>query len=106
MLNRRQFFTKRCHRRCRIVCLAAEPAGCQLGRITRQCDKDTVKIIQFSDAGKKLGPARVKKVHKTDEEWKQQLTRCSFRSTRQQGTERAFTGAYDITTRELSLYLL
>ena len=33
-------------------------------------DKDTVTVIQFSDSGQNLGPARVKKVHKTDAEWK------------------------------------
>src|SRR5712671_4622232 len=28
-------------------------------------DEDTVTVIQFSEAGQKIGPARVKKVHKT-----------------------------------------
>ena len=55
-------------------------------------DKDTVTIIQFSDSGQDLGPARVKKVHKTDAEWKQQLTPLQFEVTRRQGTEGAFTG--------------
>jgi len=57
-------------------------------------DKDAVKVIQFDDSGKKLGPARVKRVHKTDAEWKQQLTAEQFDVTRKQGTERAFTGKY------------
>src|SRR5260221_3027386 len=55
-------------------------------------DKDTVTIIQFSDLSQKIGPARVKKVHKTDAEWKQQLTPIQFEVTRHQGTETAFTG--------------
>jgi peptide-methionine (R)-S-oxide reductase len=55
-------------------------------------DKDTVTIVQFSDSGQKLGPTRVKKIHKTDAEWKRQLTPLQFEVTRQQGTERAFTG--------------
>jgi peptide-methionine (R)-S-oxide reductase len=57
-------------------------------------DKDTVKIIQFSDVGKKIGPARVKKVHKTDAEWQQELNPIQFTVTRKEGTERAFTGQY------------
>ena len=57
-------------------------------------EKDTVKVVGFDDAGKNLGPTRVKKVHKTDAEWKQQLTAEQFAVTRKAGTERAFTGEY------------
>jgi peptide-methionine (R)-S-oxide reductase len=57
-------------------------------------DKDTVKVIQFSDSGEKIGPARVKRVHKTDAEWRQLLTPLQFVVTRKEGTERAFTGEY------------
>jgi peptide-methionine (R)-S-oxide reductase len=56
--------------------------------------KDTVKIVQFSDSGQNLGSSQVQRVHKTDAEWKQQLTPLEFQVTRQQGTERAFTGQY------------
>ena len=65
-------------------------------------DKDTVSIVQFSDSGQDLGPARVKKVHKTDAEWKQQLTPQQFEVTRRQGTERAFSGdTYDLHDKGL-----
>src|SRR5579863_3705090 len=64
-------------------------------------DKDTVTIIQFSDSGQKLGPARVKRVHKTDAEWKQQLTPLQFEVTRKQGTEMAFTGQYNLHDKGL-----
>jgi peptide-methionine (R)-S-oxide reductase len=64
-------------------------------------DKDTVKIIQFSDSGQELGPARVEKVKKSDAEWKQQLTPLQFEVTRKQGTERAFSGQYDIHEKGL-----
>jgi peptide-methionine (R)-S-oxide reductase len=64
-------------------------------------DKDTVTVIQFSDSGQKLGPTRVKKVRKTDAEWKQQLSPLQFEVTRKQGTERAFSGQYDIHDKGL-----
>jgi peptide-methionine (R)-S-oxide reductase len=54
----------------------------------------SVTIVRFSDSGQDLGPAQVQRVHKTDAEWKQQLTALQFEVTRQQGTERAFTGQY------------
>jgi peptide-methionine (R)-S-oxide reductase len=57
-------------------------------------DQQPVTIIRFSDSGQNLGPDQVKRVHKTDAEWKKQLTALQFEVTRQQGTERAFTGPY------------
>jgi peptide-methionine (R)-S-oxide reductase len=38
--------------------------------------------------------AMVKKVKKSDEEWREVLTREQFEVTRRHGTERAFTGKY------------
>jgi peptide-methionine (R)-S-oxide reductase len=69
--------------------LAAAPAS-----PASSADKDTVKIIQFDDAGKKIGPERVKVVRKTDAEWQQQLNAIQFQVTRKAATERAFTGQY------------
>jgi peptide-methionine (R)-S-oxide reductase len=57
-------------------------------------EKGTVKVIQFDDSGKKIGSARVPKVRKSDDEWKQQLTPLQFQVARKEGTERAFTGEY------------
>lgn len=34
------------------------------------------------------------KIHKSDAEWRQQLTEEQYQVTRRKGTERAFTGAY------------
>jgi peptide-methionine (R)-S-oxide reductase len=56
--------------------------------------KDTVTVIQFDNNGKKIGPATVKKLRKTDAEWRRQLNADQFEVTRNQGTERAFSGEY------------
>ncbi|HWO28454.1 MAG TPA: peptide-methionine (R)-S-oxide reductase [Candidatus Acidoferrum sp.] len=57
-------------------------------------DKDTVKVVQYDDSGQKVGPTRLKKVHKSDDEWRQQLTSLQFQVTRKEGTESAFTSEY------------
>jgi peptide-methionine (R)-S-oxide reductase len=55
---------------------------------------EEITVIRFDDAGKKMGPAKVNKVRKTEAEWRRQLTPLQFEVTRQQGTERAFTGEF------------
>ncbi len=63
----------------------------------------TVTVIAYDDAGKKLGATPVQKVRKTDAEWQKQLTPEQFEVTRHAGTERAFTGEY-AETRDKGLY--
>ena len=61
-----------------------------------------VTLIQFSDAGKKIGKVTVPRVVKTDAEWKQQLSPISYDVTRHAGTERAYTGnSWDLHDRGL-----
>jgi len=53
-----------------------------------------VKIVLFSDDGKREGEVEVQKIVKPDAEWKKQLLPEEFAVTRKAGTERAFTGRY------------
>jgi peptide-methionine (R)-S-oxide reductase len=53
-----------------------------------------VDILQFDDAGQKLHQARVKKVIRSNAEWRKLLTSEQYYVTRHQGTDMAFTGTY------------
>ena len=53
-----------------------------------------VTIVQFSDAGERIGVVSVPKVVKTNAEWKKQLSSNVFDITRHADTEMAFSGKY------------
>ncbi len=53
-------------------------------------ESDRIEIY----SAEKEGYIVVKRVHKTEKEWKEQLTAEEFYVTRKKGTERAFTGKY------------
>lgn len=52
----------------------------------------TVKIVAFSDDGRRLDVADVPTVVKSDAEWRRQLSPLAWQVTRHEGTERAFSG--------------
>jgi peptide-methionine (R)-S-oxide reductase len=51
----------------------------------------TVKIVNFTDAGKRQDTVTVPRVVKTEDDWRKQLSPDSFEVTRHAGTERAYT---------------
>jgi peptide-methionine (R)-S-oxide reductase len=53
----------------------------------------TVTIENYSAAGASTGTAEVDRVVKTEDEWRKQLPSASYRVTRHEGTEPAFSGA-------------
>lgn len=78
-----------------MMCVAAV-TGCvrTSGETARSKGGETVTIVWFTPAGTKKGVSVVEKIRKTEEEWKQQLSREQYQVTREKGTERAFTGKY------------
>jgi len=104
MMNRRSFITSSmlvitsAGAAARLATPAIDRAFAKAAR-----EKDTVTVVGFDDAGKKLGPTQVKKVHKTETEWKQELSPLQFEVARKAATERAFTGEY-AESRETGLY--
>ena len=53
-----------------------------------------VTIVQFTDAGKKIGKVHVPKVVKTDEEWQKQLSPNAYDIARRADTELSYSGQY------------
>ncbi len=52
---------------------------------------DWKQVMRYAEKG---SPAPERRVEKTEEEWKKQLSAEAFRVTRQHGTERPFTGEH------------
>lgn len=62
-----------------------------------------VDIEEFDATGRSLGVRTVAKVVKTEAEWRSQLSPLAFEVTRQEGTERAFTGPW-LDVQEAGLF--
>lgn len=53
-----------------------------------------VTIVQFNDAGKSAGAAKVDKIVRSVDEWRSQLSAEQYYVTRRQQTDTPFTGTY------------
>jgi peptide-methionine (R)-S-oxide reductase len=53
-----------------------------------------VDVVEFSDAGERRSLVRVKRVVRSDAEWKKLLTAEQFYVTRRQNTDTPYTGSY------------
>lgn len=62
--------------------------------VAADTNSSAVKIVQFDDAGKKLGVVTLAKVVKTDEEWRKLLQPEQYQVTRRAATEHPFHNAY------------
>ncbi len=85
---------RRLSRREFIACAVVTGVGLLALRRVAPADPAEVEIVDFSDAGARLGKIRVAKVVKSDAEWQRQLSPLAYRITRRAGTEYPFTGAY------------
>src|SRR5688572_10670863 len=65
-----------------------------LPRREEQGNGDELTIALFQNSGERTGELRVRKIVKTDEEWKGMLSSNAFLATRRKGTEPPFTGSY------------
>ena len=77
--------------------LACSRSGAAAGAVASPAataPRSLVTIVEFSPAGKRLKTARVAKIVKSLDAWKKQLPPASFSITRQEGTERPFSGKY------------
>ncbi|HEX5139034.1 MAG TPA: bifunctional methionine sulfoxide reductase B/A protein [Planctomycetota bacterium] len=79
-------------------CWAGDPDENAKGAAQKEPQMVTVRV--FNDKGDLVGPVPSKKVVKTDEEWKRQLTEEQFRITRHADTERPFCGTLLDNKRE------
>lgn len=62
--------------------------------VFEEAEDSGVMIIEYSDAGERLGAKRVAKIERSEQEWWSQLTPQQFYVTRKKRTDEPFTGTY------------
>jgi peptide-methionine (R)-S-oxide reductase len=78
---------------CGTAAVAVRPAAAAL--LSGPQAGDSVMIEKFGTDGRSLGTVTVPRVVRTDAEWRRQLSLLAYTVTRHEGTEPAFSGAYD-----------
>jgi peptide-methionine (R)-S-oxide reductase len=91
-LDRRSFFRASAALLAGTACTGDARSADDTSRNRR--DPGKVRLVDFSDSGKRIGIVATEKVIKSDDEWKRQLTPEQFAVARKKGTEPAFTGKY------------
>jgi peptide-methionine (R)-S-oxide reductase len=66
----------------------------RIGRSPTGSENVEVTIVDFDDAGRKLGPAVRRKVVRSDGDWRRLLTTAQYWSARRGSTDTPFTGTY------------
>ena len=66
----------------------------RIGRSPTGSENVEVAIVDFDDAGRKLGPAVRRKVVRSDGDWRRLLTTAQYWSARRGSTDTPFTGTY------------
>lgn len=73
-----------------LIALSSHKAG----RSPDSVAEPDVNIVEFNDAGERIGPARVTRIVRSDTEWRKMLSAEQFYVTRKQSTDLPFTGTY------------
>jgi peptide-methionine (R)-S-oxide reductase len=94
-VERRSFFVALAAFLCGAACTSrASSADRSSSHDAKPRNPGAVRLVDFSDSGKRIGIVTTEKVIKNDDEWKRQLTPEQFAVARKKGTEPAFTGKY------------
>jgi len=74
---------------------ANAPRRASAGLLSGGSSGEYVTIEEFTADGRSKATASVPRINKTDTQWRQQLSLLAYTVTRHEGTEPAFSGAYD-----------